>query len=210
MRTRQVAIGIVAGWISLGSLAATAATAATAAGAEGGPGLDRLPALQASEAFLSQNRVKVTVNYRNQYSGETGAATAVPQGDEFAYFAFTSASSASNPTALNPDVVVKVLGNNDPNWFQLFAAGLTDFEFTVTFAGCGQVRTFTQPAGGDVKYADGRGIRSAGCAPWTNEVTVTLPGGVPLALERIPSGTFQMGSPATERSWEEAMRGFTM
>ena len=32
-----------------------------------------------------------------------------------------------------------------------------------------------------------------------NEITVTLPGGVPLVLVRIPAGTFRMGAPADER-----------
>ncbi len=34
----------------------------------------------------------------------------------------------------------------------------------------------------------------------SQELTVTLPGGVPLVLEKIPNGTFLMGSPGTERS----------
>jgi formylglycine-generating enzyme required for sulfatase activity len=33
----------------------------------------------------------------------------------------------------------------------------------------------------------------------SQELTVTLPGGVPLVLEKIPHGTFLMGSPAAER-----------
>ena len=103
--------------------------------------------------------------YRNPYNGDTGTAIVVPQADEFAYFAFFSAS--------NPEVFVKVLGGNDPDWIQLFAAGLTTFEYTVTFEGCGKTKTFKKDAYARVTYDEGAGFPIAGCAPWSTDVTVT-------------------------------------
>jgi formylglycine-generating enzyme required for sulfatase activity len=45
------------------------------------------------------------------------------------------------------------------------------------------------------------------------EVTYTLPGGVPLVMVRIPAGTFQMGAPESERnsnSWERPVHSVTL
>ena len=42
------------------------------------------------------------------------------------------------------------------------------------------------------------GVTQAGAAN-PNEITVTLPGSVPLTMVKIAAGTFQMGSPSTER-----------
>ncbi len=178
----------------VGVLAVLAAFGPSVEGAQGvawGPGLSGVPAPQATEALLSQNRVKVSVTWKNPYGGQTGTATLAAQGDEFAYFTFS--------TLANPEVFVKVLGNNEPGWLQLFAAGLTTFEYTVTFAACGATKTFHKAAYEKVTYDDGRGFSSSGCEPWSNETTVTLPGEVPFTVVRIPAGTFQMGSPATER-----------
>ncbi len=48
-----------------------------------------------------------------------------------------------------------------------------------------------------------------------NEITITLPGGVPLVLVRIPAGTFQMGAAAGERGtsptgWEQPQHTVTL
>ncbi|MCG3195269.1 MAG: hypothetical protein DIJKHBIC_04546 [Thermoanaerobaculia bacterium] len=91
--------------------------------------------------LLSKGRVKVTVWYRNQYSGQTGDALTIPQGDGFGYFYF------SDPG--NPEVFVKVLDFGSTSPYLLFYAGLTDFEYRVTYANLetGKSVTFTKPAG---------------------------------------------------------------
>jgi formylglycine-generating enzyme required for sulfatase activity len=43
-------------------------------------------------------------------------------------------------------------------------------------------------------------LTAAVAAPSGQEITVTLPGNVPLAFVRIPAGTFSMGSPSGERN----------
>jgi len=54
-----------------------------------------------------------------------GVATPLPQADQFGFFYF------SDPG--NPEVFVKVLDWGASTPFLIFAAGLTDFEYTVTY-----------------------------------------------------------------------------
>ncbi|MCC6131344.1 MAG: BACON domain-containing protein [Acidobacteria bacterium] len=94
-----------------------------------------------SAVLLSKGQVAIDVSWRSQYSGASGGATALPQGDGFAFFYF------SDPN--NPEVFVKVLdfGPNSP--YLLFYAGLTDFEYTVTFTNLTtrQTVSYFKPAG---------------------------------------------------------------
>ena len=101
---------------------------------------------------------------------EASAMLAPPatQGDEFATFTFSSAA--------NPEVFVKALGGNSPEYVQLFAAGLTSFEYTVTFMGCGLTKKFRKPAFAKITYEDGAGFPSAGCQP-VDQVTQKALGG---------------------------------
>jgi hypothetical protein len=86
---------------------------------------------------MSYSRVNVGVTWVNPYSGLGGTAGVLPQNDEFAYFYY------SDPR--NPEVFVKVLGDNNPDFIQLYVGGTTDFEYTVTFSGCGTVVTYHKP-----------------------------------------------------------------
>ncbi len=126
------------------------------------------PATPLAEQFalLQRQRVRVTVDWRSQYTGQTGRGYALPQKEEFAFFYF------SDPN--NPEVFVKVLDFTSASPFILFYAGLTDFEYTVTFENVctGQTWVSTKPAGSMAGGLDnvaltwcverGSGVRAAG------------------------------------------------
>ncbi len=104
-----------------GKVDALAAVKSVAGGGGPGPGGPCTP----SSTRLCFGDVAVTVTWRSQYTGQTGQATALPQTSEFGYFYFSS------PT--NPEVFVKVLDWGSQAPYLIFWAGLTDFEFTVTY-----------------------------------------------------------------------------
>lgn len=113
-----------------------------------------------SAALLSQGRVLATARYRNPYDDRQ----AVPRDarptfadDEFSFFWFTSPSNA--------ELYVKALGDNDKDWIQLFASGTTNFEYSVSWVGCGQAVRFDKPAYSLAGYANGQGIDKRKCVP---------------------------------------------
>lgn len=113
---------------------------------------------------MSGGRVTSSVTWRNPYAGGPDTrADAWPTfvDDEFAFFWFTDPSNA--------EVYVKTLGRNDPAFVQLFAGGTTDFEYSVTWQGCGQIVRFDKPAYSTSGFVNARGIDTSrctsGCAP---------------------------------------------
>lgn len=74
---------------------------------------------------LQKQRIKVTIDWKDPGSGRSGRAYALPQADTFSFFYYDDPK--------NPEIFVKVLdfGNTSP--FLIFYAGLTSFEYTVTF-----------------------------------------------------------------------------
>lgn len=90
---------------------------------------------------LSSGRVWVSVTFRNQYSGQTGIGQPLPQKNEFGFFHFADPN--------NPEVFVKVLDFGADRPYLLFAAGLTDFQYTVRFqnVATGKLVSWTKPAG---------------------------------------------------------------
>jgi PKD repeat protein len=112
-----------------------------------GPGLP-LPGAS-TDLLLAGGQVTVSVTWWSQYSSQSGIATALPQDDQFGFFYFSDAG--------NPEVFVKVLDWGTSSPFLLFAAGLTDYEYTVTYRNMktGQKVIFTKPSGGYGGYVDG-------------------------------------------------------
>ncbi len=101
---------------------------------------------------LSQDRVAVTLNWRNQYSGVTGKGTPVKQLDQYGYFWFDSAQ--------NPEVFVKVLDFGGDS-FLVFHSALSDLEYTVTFRvlRTGLSYSFKRDAGSVCGLADGTTVK---------------------------------------------------
>ncbi len=139
----------------------------------------------ATALWLSNQRVTARVEWRSQYTGESGQGFAIPQKDEFGYFYF------SNPN--NPEVFVKVLDYGSGNVL-CFVGGLSDYYYKVTFRTerTGATLVFEKPSGSFKGLADGTSLKFA-----------SAPGPQPSAnsgpREMTPAGWLQVsGQPAAE------------
>ncbi len=111
------------------------------------PGSSPLPP---SELSLSRGRIKATVEWRSQYSGQTGMGYALPQKDEFGYFYF------SDPN--NPEVFVKCLDFGSGKAIILIG-GVTDFYYKVTFKNSrGETLVFEKKSGSLEGFANNNGL----------------------------------------------------
>lgn len=147
---------------------------------------------------LLNNRFQVKASYTD-YSYNSGTGQAVSITSDTGYFWFFGAS--------NVEAVVKMVPfcTGGSSNIGVYAGGLTDLgvTLTVTDTRTGLVKTYSNALGHPFDLirdgpftCDGSG----GGGGAGQEITVTLPGGVPLVMVRIPAGTFQMGSPTSERN----------
>lgn len=132
-----------------------------------------------SELVLSRGAVAVSVTWRSQYTGQTGQASPLPQKDEFGFFYF------SDPN--NPEVFVKVLDFGEASPYLLFYAGLTDYEYMVTYrnTATGQSVSFQKPAGSYNGGADNKTLRHGGACPVAAPVLIGPASGVLATAESI-------------------------
>jgi len=106
-----------------------------------------VPLVAPQSLALSQGRVQVVVEWRNQYSGQSGIAYGLPQEDRFGFFYFADPG--------NPEVFVKVLDFGQGGAL-CFVGGLSDLYYKVTFTTLrtGQALIFEKPAGLYLGFAD--------------------------------------------------------
>jgi hypothetical protein len=130
---------------------------------------------------LSQGRVQVTVDWRSQYSGQSGTAFAIPQQDGFGFFYFTDPG--------NPEVFVKVLDFGQGGAL-CFVGGLSDFFYKVTFktVRTGQTLVFEKPAGAYVGFADNGTLRFGRPAAPGVSSRVTMADAAPVVAGILPFG----------------------
>lgn len=140
--------------LKFGSATTAAPVGLLALGADLAAGESTSPAepdADPQEMKLSKGRVTVAVDWKSQYSGDSGRAFGIAQQDEFCFFYFSDRN--------NPEVFVKVLDFGDGNAV-LFVGGLTDFEYTVTFTNArGETATFKKPASELIGYANGDALK---------------------------------------------------
>lgn len=106
-------------------------------------------------AFMTPYGVRATATWRNPYNNQSGTAYPTYLNDEFTFFDF------GDPA--NPEVFVKVLAGNDPNYIQILIGGTTNFEYTVNFTGCGQSLQFKKDPFVTTGYANGAAIPKSAC-----------------------------------------------
>ena len=103
--------------------------------------------------LLDGGQISVSATWWSQYSQQSGTATPLPQDDQFGFFYI------SDPG--NPEIFVKSLDWGKEIPFLLFATGLTDYEYTVTYTNVktGQKVVFKKPAGGYQGFADSKQMK---------------------------------------------------
>ena len=155
-------------------------------------------------ACVNGNRFLVSATFQD-YSGNSGPVQMVQMGSDTAWGYFSESS--------NTEFVVKVLNFCSVNGvWAVYAGGLTDLQvnLNVRDTSADLLKTYTNALGNswvlirDGAFSCSGGGGGGGGGSSSNEITVPLSGlpssARPLVLEKIPHGTFQMGSPTTEKN----------